>query len=85
MRTTLDIDNDVLEAAKELARKQNASAGQIVSQLLRKALTGQSENTLASKSTKSKTQSVAGFHPFPAGKTVVSNDTVNRLREAEGV
>ncbi len=41
MRTTLDIDEDVLVAAKELARRQNLSAGQVVSQMLRKALTGQ--------------------------------------------
>lgn len=85
MRTTLDIDNDVLEAAKELARKQNASAGQVVSQLLRKALTGPTENLSTSKDAKEKTASVAGFRPFPAGKTVVTNDAVNRLREAEGV
>jgi hypothetical protein len=85
MRTTLDIDSDVLEAAKELARKQNASAGQVVSQLLRRALTGQTENLSTPQSAKTETPSVAGFRPFPAGKTVVSNDTVNRLREAEGV
>lgn len=83
MRTTLDIDNDVLGAAKELARKQNASAGQVVSQLLRQALTGQAETSAISK--KSKAASVAGFHPFPAGKTVVTNEAVNRLREIEGV
>ena len=85
MRTTLDIDNDVLEAAKELARKQNASAGQVVSQLLRKALTGQTENLSTTKGIKPKMPSVAGFRPFPAGKAVVTNDAVNRLREAEGV
>jgi len=85
MRTTLDIDNDVLDAAKELARKQNTSAGQIVSQLLRKALTGQVENLSISQNAKSIKPSVAGFHPFPAGKKVVTNDIVNRLRDAEGV
>jgi Family of unknown function (DUF6364) len=85
MRTTLDIDSDVLEAAKELARKQNASAGQVVSQLLRKALTGQTENFSTSQSAKPKTPSVAGFRPFPIGKAVVTNEAVNRLREAEGV
>jgi hypothetical protein len=85
MRTTLDIDNDVLEAAKELARKQNASAGQVVSQLLRKALTGRTENLSKTQAAKSKTPSVAGFRPFPPGKAVVTNDAVNRLREAEGV
>jgi hypothetical protein len=35
MRATLDIDEDVLVAAKELARSQNLSAGQVVSRLLR--------------------------------------------------
>jgi len=39
MRTTLDIDEDILMAAKTLARQWNLSAGQVVSQLLRKALT----------------------------------------------
>lgn len=85
MRTTLDIDNDVLEAAKELARKQNASAGQVVSQLLRKALTGQTGHSPTPQSAKTRKASVAGFHPFPVGKSVITNDTVNRLREAEGL
>lgn len=38
MRTTLDIDDDVLQAAKELADVHRKSAGQMVSELLRKAL-----------------------------------------------
>ena len=83
MRTTLDIDNDVLATAKELARQQNVSAGQMVSQLLRKVLTGQTENSTVDIGLDA--QSVAGFRPFPAGKAVVTNDAVNRLREAEGV
>ena len=83
MRTTLDIDDDVLVAAKELARQKHLSAGQVVSQLLRKVLTGRTENTLQeADSTK---HSVAGFRPFPAGKAVVTNEAVNRLRDAEGV
>ena len=85
MRTTLDIDNDVLAAAKELARQQNLSAGQVVSQLLRRVLTGQADNSIASQDAGLRSQSVAGFRPFPAGKTVVTNDAVNRLRESEGV
>ncbi|NBQ22262.1 MAG: hypothetical protein EBU30_11610, partial [Synechococcaceae bacterium WB6_3B_236] len=40
MRTTLDLDDDVLQAAKELARRQRLSAGQMVSRLLRQALVG---------------------------------------------
>ena len=39
MRTTLDIDDDVLQAAKELARAEGGTAGQIISRLVRQALT----------------------------------------------
>ena len=38
MRTTFDIDDDVLQAAKEIARAHGKTTGQIVSELLRKAL-----------------------------------------------
>jgi len=87
MRTTLDIDNDVLAAAKELARQQKVSAGQVVSRLLRRVLTGQTEGSTASHDQDPGvgSRSVAGFRPFPAGKAVVTNDDVNRLRETEGV
>lgn len=40
MRTTLDIDGDLLLAAKELASLHGKTTGQIVSELLRKALQG---------------------------------------------
>jgi hypothetical protein len=38
MRTTLDIDDDVLNAAKELALVQRTTAGRVISELVRKAL-----------------------------------------------
>lgn len=38
MRTTLDIDDDVLQAAKELAESRRTTAGRILSELARKAL-----------------------------------------------
>ena len=38
MRTTLDLDEDVLQAAKELALVRGRTAGQIVSELVRQAL-----------------------------------------------
>lgn len=38
MRTTLDIDDDVLQAAKELAVAKRRTAGQVISDLVRKAL-----------------------------------------------
>lgn len=38
MRTTLDIDEDVLEAAKEIAANRAVSAGRVLSELARKGL-----------------------------------------------
>jgi len=40
MRTTLDIDDDVLNAAKELAALRKTSAGSVLSELARQALRG---------------------------------------------
>ena len=39
MRTTLSIDDDVLDEARALADHQNRSLGEVVSRLMRKALT----------------------------------------------
>lgn len=38
MRTTIDLDDDVLAAAKDLARRQNQSLGVTVSVLVRRGL-----------------------------------------------
>lgn len=39
MRTTLDLDEDVLQAAKEIAAARGTTAGKVLSDLARKALT----------------------------------------------
>jgi hypothetical protein len=84
MRTTLDIDDDLLAAAKELARRQGSTAGEVVSSLLRRALTGHAEPTLVQP--EAERPAVAGFRPFPAVPgVVVTDDAVRRLRDAEGV
>jgi hypothetical protein len=38
MRTTLDVDDDVLAAAKEIAANRRTTAGRVLSDLARKAL-----------------------------------------------
>lgn len=78
MRTTIDIEDDVLAAAKELARLQNVSAGYIVSKLVREALSGHQQALTREKH-------AAGFRPFPARGTLVTNKQVNELRDQEGV
>ena len=39
MRTTLDIDDDILAAARDLAKAEGKTMGEIISDLARKALT----------------------------------------------
>lgn len=80
MRTTIDIEDDVLAAAKELARLQNVSAGQIVSRLVRQALAGQQSAVELAKQT-----GKTGFRPFPSRGTMVTDEHVNALRDQEGV
>jgi hypothetical protein len=38
MRTTLDIDDDVLQAAKEIAANRSSTMGKVISELVRKGL-----------------------------------------------
>ena len=38
MRTTLDIDDDILQAAKEIAANRGITAGRVLSELARKSL-----------------------------------------------
>ena len=38
MRTTLDIEDDVLQAAKELVQRNGGTAGQVISDLARRGL-----------------------------------------------
>ena len=90
MRTTLDIDDDLLAAAKELARRERKSAGQIVSELMRKGLTAGSGYAMdagkaASSSAIAEQAASYGLHPFPPGDVVATNDQVNRLREELGI
>ena len=75
MRTTLDIEEDVLLAIKELSRQQNLGIGKIVSRLVRVALTGQIQ-------TDSKDlHSVTGFRPFPSRGRLATNAIVDALRD----
>ena len=80
MRTTLDIDNEVLEAAKEIARRTGSTAGSVLSELARRALT----QTVVALGVR-EPRATYGFRPIPARGTVTSDATVNRLRDEEGV
>ena len=81
MRTTLDIDGDVLIAAKELARRERKTAGELVSDLMREAL-----RVRAGTAGEIRTQrGLYGFKPIPARGAVVTNALVDELREELGI
>lgn len=79
MRTTLDIDEDVLLAVKDLARREKRTAGQVLSALARMALIGR-----VSGSATAETPARYGFAPKPAAGVTVSNAQIDALREALG-
>lgn len=78
MRTTLEIDNDVLLAAKELARRDGTTAGRVISNLLRQALSPPAATTAARPG---EPRAVYGFRPFPSRGSVVTNEQVDELRD----
>lgn len=81
MRTTLEIDDEVLLAAKDIARRKHSTAGAVISDLARQALTG----ATTARSAVAEPSGFYGFQPLPAEGRVVSNETVEKLREDEGV
>ena len=74
MRTTLEIDDDVLMAAKELAAAQKKTAGAVISELARKALRGDNSSTLEVRN---------GFSLLPSGGAIVTTELVESLFDEE--
>ncbi len=79
MRTTLDIADDVLRAAKERARRENKTAGEVISELARSALTAAPSSATAPRA--SEPRAHYGLRPFPKRGGIVTNEVIDRLRE----
>jgi len=84
MRTTLDIEDVELAAAKQLARWQGTMAGQMVSRLLRAALNGTGDSAQPPPPV-AEAPGIASFRPFAARGPLVTNDTIDRLRDEAGL
>jgi hypothetical protein len=75
MRTTLDIDDDVLSAAKALAAAENKTAGKVISELARRALiatTRQPEPEYRN-----------GFRLLPRTGKLISAEFIDKLLDEE--
>lgn len=85
MRTTLDIDDDVLMVAKELARQDKVSAGAALSRLARSALLN-TPGAAGGKSKAGRAPAFAGqFAMLPKRDEVITNEHINRLRDELGI
>lgn len=78
MRTTVRLDDDVLLAVRERARREKRTAGQVLSDLARQALTGQDRKSADHSAT-----GHHGFRPLPRRGVAISNALIDRLREDE--
>ena len=77
MRTTLDIEDDVLQAAKELAQRQGGSAAQVISDLARRGLNA--------TPTKRRPGLHGGVPVLPSRSEIVTLDHVQKIQDQEGV
>ncbi len=77
MRTTLNLDPDVLLAVKELAELRGSTAGQVLSHLARSALEAECERSTVRNG-------VPLLEPTP-GEGIVTLEVVNQLRDQEGL
>ena len=79
MRTTLDIEDDILQAAKELASREGGTAGQVISTLARRGL------SLPSAGRKNRSGTRGGVPVLPSRGEVVTLEHAQRLMDKEGV
>lgn len=78
MRTTLDIEADILQAAKEIAAREKRTAGGVLSDLARCGLRAQS-------APRNQASTRGGVPLLPARGEVVTIEKVRQLMDAEGV
>jgi hypothetical protein len=79
MRTTLDIEEDVLNAARELAQREGSTAGKVLSDLARRGLSAprkRSNRRLAMR---------GGVPVLPSRGEIVTLEHVQKLRDKEGL
>lgn len=88
MRTTLDIADDVLLAAKELARREQSSAGAVISRLARVGLiAGGTEPKRPEAAPNPSAERLArlGIRALPHRGGIVTNAVIDRIRDVEGI
>ena len=76
MQTTLDIDDDVLRAAEDLARREKKTAGKVVSEVFRHGLCAQNQSFIPVR-----TCNGVPLLPVRAGAPIVTSEQIDKIRE----
>ena len=79
MRTTLEIDDDVLQAVKELAKAEKTTAGKVLSTLARKALTGRAKVFESPGAGRPRLKN--GWYVLPPTGRIVTHEMIEKLIE----
>jgi hypothetical protein len=83
MRTTLTIDDDVLFAAKERARSEHRTAGEVISEMAR---SGFAKEASAPRNADSDARLAAlGIKVFPSRGGLVTQELINEIRDDLGI
>ena len=80
MRTTLDIDDDILSAAKQRAADEKTTAGKVISGLVRQALT-QTAAEVGSAETRHVFLFEDGWYVRASRGGIVTNELIDRIEE----
>jgi len=76
MRTTLDIDDDVLQAAKEIAASRCSTTGKVISELARRGLAPPKQRVRVRNG-------VPLLPPREPGSAPLTLEFINRLRDED--
>lgn len=79
MRTTLDIEPDILQVAKDIAASEHSTAGAVISKLARAGFQATAQNTSKSKNQRN------GIEMLPSRGEPTSLAHVQAIMDEEGI
>jgi hypothetical protein len=79
MRTTLDIEDDLLTAAKEIARREKSTAGKVLSELARRGLAAPGRRQRGRSAVR------GGVPILPSRGEIITLEHIEKIRDEEGV
>ncbi|MFZ1699818.1 MAG: hypothetical protein WBO10_06765 [Pyrinomonadaceae bacterium] len=80
MRTTIEIEDDILQAAKERAASEGSTAGKVISKWARQGFGGSNKSRAPAK-----LRSRNGIRQLPSRGEVITMEHVQKIMDDEGI